>query len=292
MLIYLHQGGAITADPGALEGAFRASSPLRQFSAIFAAFGIKPVYMTLSLLVPWWLRGRSEPDLKATSRAMLAFFLGETFCYVNIFVYHHESGLSEYLHSYGMVVALGFAAYAFLEALDRRVLFTEDQSRSCNLIGLCGGCSRSAEPGCCFVRVFQFVIPACLILAGLPLMVEPSVVSYHTIIWRFPYNYSHALVHQLFELRICPLFAAPLFAASWLALLKRWRSLAWSKVLFSMGMGFLLFGYLRLLLLAPFRDDLVWFDFWEEATELLGVAAVAILIRIFKKGLLVVELPG
>jgi len=278
-----HLGIQTTA---ALPDVFRASSHARQSAALFSAFGIKPVYMTLSLLAAWFLRGRREPDLMSLRRAMLAFFIGEAFCYVNIFAYHHESDLSEYLHSYGMVVALGFAAFAFLEGLERRVLSLDDAGRKCALLGLCGRCGRNDGVDCGVIRLFQYLIPACLVLAGLPLLVEPSPVSYHTLIGRFPYHYVHSAALQLYESRICPLFAAPLLAASWLTLVRRKRqALAWSRVLFSAGLGLLLFSYLRLLLFSPFRDDLVWFDLWEEATELLGVASVAIFLWIFKRGL-------
>jgi hypothetical protein len=45
--------------------------------------------------------------------------------------------------------------------------------------------------------------------------------------------------------------------------------------------GYLGFSYLRLAILTFSRDDIVWFVFWDEATELLLMAALAYLLWVF-----------
>ena len=82
------------------------------------------------------------------------------------------------------------------------------------------------------------------------------------------------------------MLALSLAGVSWLVfVLKRDEPVASAKVWFSAGLGFLSFSIFRLLVYAPFREELVWFEFWEEATELLGVAAVAVVLWVFRKGL-------
>jgi hypothetical protein len=77
------------------------------------------------------------------------------------------------------------------------------------------------------------------------------------------------------------------FAASWLVLLfKRNDPVPWSKFLFAAGLGPLGFGTMRMALLGVFSDDLMWFDTWEEWTELLFVLGVAVVLWIFRHGLL------
>ena len=59
-----------------------------------------------------------------------------------------------------------------------------------------------------------------------------------------------------------------------------------SKLLFAAGMGPLGFSLLRFFLFASFKNNQVWFEFWEEATELLFIAGVGIALWIFRDGLL------
>jgi hypothetical protein len=126
-----------------------------------------------------------------------------------------------------------------------------------------------------------------MILSFIPLTAQPHVVSYNTrILWVF-YNYSNPLVYQLFEIRCCPLFAIPLFAVAFTVLLFRKDDpVAPAKIFFSAGMGYLGFSILRLLLFSPFRDNVVWFTFWEEITELIYVGGVAFVLWLFHRALL------
>ncbi len=271
-----------------MANTFRVSPWYEQLTAVFSGFTLKPLYMLLSLVLAYVLRKRPEADLAALRWAMLSFFAGEFFCYANFFVYGDGSYFFEYLHSYGMVLAFAFGMFAVFEGLDARLLFLSDTQRKCAAASLCRPCAKYAETFCKLRRVFHILIPACIVLALLPPAAQPSSVSYNTLIWRQPYNYSHPVVHQLYEIWFCPAAAIVLFAASWLALsFKKNDAIPWSKVWFSAGLGFFLFAYLRLVIFAPFHENQVWFIFWEEMTEFLGLVTTALVLWIFRKSLLV-----
>jgi len=279
--------------PPELNITLRESPSYEQHLAVFSGFTLKPTYMLAALVLAWLLRKRREPDLAALRWAMLSFFAGEAFCYANFFCFADESRLVEYLHSYGMAVAAGFGAFALFEGFDRRLIRYSDPNAKCAALPLCGPCAKYADAPCGLKRVFQWLIPAAAALACLPLTASPHAVCYDTQIWAARYNYSHPLIYQIYEIWICPLLALGLLGASWLALLfKGERAVLWAKVLCSAGLGFLSFGYLRLMIFAPYRENLVWFQFWEEATEFIGIAAVALVLWVFRRGLFRRASPG
>jgi len=265
---------------------FREATAFEQFIAVQAGFTIKPIYMLLSLALIWVLRRERAADLTALRWSMVFFLLGEVFCYLNYFLYGNYSHLVEYLHSYGMVLAAGFGAYAFFEGADHRVLHFSASRERCAATTLCRPCAKHTNAPCALKRLFHFLIPAAMVLAVLPLTVEPQAVCYDTRIWGIPYNYHHPLVYQFYEVRACPLLTLLLAGVSWLVLLvKRNEPVAWAKVWFAGALGFLVFSVFRLLVFAPFTGELVWFEVWEEVTELLGVAAIAVVLWAFRKGL-------
>jgi rhodanese-related sulfurtransferase len=265
---------------------FREATPFEQFMEVQGGFTLKPIYMLLSLVLIWVLRREQSVDLIALRWSMIFFFLGEFFCYLNFFLFGDDSRLTEYLHSYGMVVAAGFGAYAFFEGVDRRLVRFSAQNERCSAAALCRPCAKHSAAPCAFKRLFQFLIPAFMVLALLPLCAEPQAVCYDTRLWGTPYNYCHPLVYQMYEIYACPLSALLLLGTSWLILLfKKNEAVAAAKMWCAAGLGFLSFSIFRLLLYAPFRDKLLWFEFWEEATELLSIAAVAVVLWAFRKGL-------
>ena len=113
-----------------------------------------------------------------------------------------------------------------------------------------------------------------------------ATVSYNTKIFGTPYNFSHAVLYQIYEIRYCPL-AAVLLLAMALAVLavKRRDPVLWSKVFLAAGVGALGFSFLRLVILQVYRDNLAWFTFWEEVTELLFVAGSGLVLWFFREGL-------
>jgi rhodanese-related sulfurtransferase len=268
---------------------FRESPLDEQWAAVLSGFAVKPFYTLLSLVLAVVLWRRREPDLAAFRWAMVAFFIGENFCAANYLIYGERSILFEHLHSFGMVACFGLAGWAVLEGIDRRILRLSEPGARCAAAGLCHGCSK-ADPSapCGLERVFRFIVPALAVLAIPPLLAEPSTVAYNTKIFGTFYSYTHPGIHQIYEIRFCPAAALFFLGASLLALLfKRREPIAWSKLLFAAGLGPLGFCYLRWVLLAAYREDLVWFAFWEEITELLFIMGAAFVLWTFRKSLLV-----
>jgi hypothetical protein len=212
--------------------------------------------------------------------------VGENFCAANYLVYGEQSVLFEYLHCYGMALCFGLTVFALLEGFDRRLLKLSDTDARCAALGLCHRCIKHADVPCGLQRVFQILIPAAAIVALAPLCVEVVPVSYNTTICGDFYNYSHAAVHQIFEIRYLPVAAAVLLTVS-LALLRpqRHNQLLWSKIFFAAGTGAAGFSYLRMILFHAYRENLVWFAAWEEITELLFIAGVGAVLWIFRDGL-------
>jgi hypothetical protein len=126
-----------------------------------------------------------------------------------------------------------------------------------------------------------------MIVALAPLCAELVPVSYNTTIFGAFYNYSHPIVHQVFEQRYLPVAAFILLGLS-LVLLRPAKQdpMLWSKVFFAAGIGAMGFSFFRLFLLHCYRDNLVWFGAWEEVTELLFVLGVALVLWTFRRALL------
>ena len=265
---------------------FRQSPWYEQWAAFASGFVIKPTYMLLALVLIIILRRQRSPDLLSLRWGLSFFLAGEAFCAGNYLFFNSGSYLFEYLHSFGMVLSFGFTAYAVFEGLDLRMVKYGDPAKRCAALGLCRSCIKYAKTSCGLQRVFLLLIPCHAVLALMLLAAEPKVVSYNTEIFGVFYNYSHPAVYQLFEIRYCPVLAVLLFAASFFVLLlKKSNPVPLSKVLFAAGMGPFGFGMLRLVLFAAYQDNLVWFAFWEEVTELMYVGGVAVIFLIFRQGL-------
>ncbi len=192
----------------------------------------------------------------------------------------------------GMILGISFMLIALLEGTDSRLVHYSSETDKCAALSLCKGCAKYADVPCGLRRVFLLLIPSVMVLAGIPLTALPQMVSYNTTIMGTPYNYSHAIIQQLVEIRYAPL-AAILFLSLALALLalRGSRGVPPSKVLFGIGVGYLTFGLLRLVLLGLFSSNMVWFVFWEEATELLLILAILTVLVVFRDRLLAKD-PG
>ena len=59
----------------------------------------------------------------------------------------------------------------------------------------------------------------------------------------------------------------------------------WSKFFLAAGVGALGFSCFRLVFVQVYRDNLAWFSFWEEVTELIFVVGAALVLWIFRHGL-------
>lgn len=265
---------------------FRPSSLLEQWGAILTGFAVKPFYTLLALIIAVWLWRQKAPELVALRWAMLFFFVGENFCAANYVFYNDSSRLFEYLHSFGMVVCFGLTTYAVMDGVDRRIVKYSDVDGRCAALGLCSRCIKYAAVPCGFQQVFLFLIPAAMVICFMPLSAELLPLSYNTEILGAFYNYSHPVVHQLFEVRYLPVVAIVLLGVSWGILrFGKADAVEWSKVFFAAGVGAIGFSFFRLILLHVYRDHLAWFGFWEEITELLFVIGTGVVLWIFRRGL-------
>jgi rhodanese-related sulfurtransferase len=254
----------------------RPISALEQWLAVLTAFGVKPAYMLLSLVLIIVLWRSAGPDLASLRWGLIGFLGGEAFCAVNYLGCSGQSALMEYLHSYGMVLSFGFTAYAAFEGLDRRLLRYSDPDARCAGLSLCLKCIKYTTAPCGFQRMFLLLIPATLVMAFMPLCVRLKAVSYWTCILGTVFQCSHPLSSQWVEVRYCALAAVALIAAAWAVLLaKGVLGIPLSKVLFAAGLGPLGFGMLRMVLFTAYADNQVWLNVWEEVTELLFIAGVA-----------------
>jgi rhodanese-related sulfurtransferase len=281
----LVSGAGTTLVPGA--GCYRESSPFAQWTAVLTGFVIKPFYMFLALGIAIFLWRSRRPELVALRWGLLFFFLGELACAVNYLSFHDDSFLTEFLHSYGMVLCFAFTTWAVFEGADRWLIRYSDAAKTCAALPLCRECIKhNLGVPCGLRRMFYMMIPAAIIMAFMPLTAPFQTDSYNTEILGTFYNYSHPVIYQVYEIRLLPVAAIALMVVSLGALIfMAGDAVAWSKFFFAAGMGALGFSMLRLFILAPYHDNQVWFTSWEELTELLFVVGVAVVLWLFRRGL-------
>lgn len=268
---------------------FRESSWLEQWAVVLTGFGVKPLYTIISLVLFIILWRQTSPDLAALRWAMLCFFIGENFCAANYLIFNDRSHLSEYLHSLGMVFCFGLTTFALLEAIDHRLVKYSDAESRCAALSLCRRCIKYADAPCGLRRTFLFLIPALMVLCGVPLAADFTLTAYNTRILGTFYSWGHPVVYQIFEIRYLPAAALGLLSASLAVLMfKRHDAVQWSKLFLAAGLGALGFSFFRLALVQIYRDNLVWYSFWEEITELIFVAGAGLVLWLFRHGLFVV----
>lgn len=265
---------------------FRPASRWEQTVAVFTGFFVKPLYMFLSLVIAVVLWRQRALDLLALRWAMLAFFVGEAFCAVNYLTTGDRSALLEYLHSYGMVLCFSLTMFALLEGLDLRLVRYSDPQARCAAVALCHRCIKHVDAPCGLQRTFLLMIPAAMVLCGMPFCAELLPGSYNTRIFGTFYSYGHPVLCQLFEIRYLPGAALVLLTLAWIALrFNATSGVWWSKLFFAAGSGALGFALFRLILLQVYRDNQVWYAGWEEFTELLFVLSLGLVLWIFRQGL-------
>lgn len=264
----------------------------KQSALVVAVFGFKPLYMILALgtlALSWRERSSAWWALQAS---LIAFLLGEFFCWINILFYNDEALILEYLHSLFMVFCLGFLFYSIMEAVDKDLLHFSSPNARCAMVGVCKNCIKAQLnfPRLCLLRrLFKWMIPLTALVALMPLIAPPLNFSFKTQVFGFPRTLNHLMPIQWYELRFSSITALVLMIASWLALILPSRqpglnqnSLLVSKVLLSAAAGYLGFSMMRLIFASFYRELLVWFVFWEELTELIlivGILVVVLLIR-------------
>ena len=265
---------------------FRESPRLEQWAVAVTGLGVKPFYTVLSLALVVVLWRQKAADLAALRWAMLSFFIGENCCAINYLVFGNRSFLFEYLHSLGMVLCFGLTTFALLEAADHRLLKFSDAESKCAALPLCRRCVKYAEVACGLKRTFLFLILALMVLCAMPLSAGFVTVAYNTKVLGTSDTFSHPVVYQIYETRFLPVVALGLLAASLAALtLKKEDPVLWSKLFLAAGVGALGFSFFRLILVQVFREELGWFSFWEEVTELIFVVGAALVLWLFRHGL-------
>lgn len=264
----------------------RPMSVFEQWLAVLIAFGVKPIYMLLTFALIVWLWRRRATDLVALRWGLIWFWVGETGCSIDYLFYARGSDFWEYFHGFGMAAGFAFIAYAALEGIDNRVIKFSPAKERCAALGLCRACMKTADAPCGLKRLFALMIPALAVVALMPLSGGYVLDSYDAVILGSTTHYHHLMTSQLFELRFCPLLAAGLMVAAWLALMfKRHDPVQTSKAILAAGLGPMGFGILRMIFVATFRDRLVWFDAWEELTELVSIFSIAAVLWVFRQSL-------
>ncbi len=275
----VYENGAVVGLP------FRPMPRLDQWLVVVTSFGLKPLYMTLSLawmLVLW--RNR-RPDGRLLFWSMALFLVGEAFCAVNYLMFHDDSYVTEYLHGLGMVYAFGLAAGAFLETMDERFMHVSDRGRRCVALPLCGDCAKFHPVPCRLRRIGLFAIPATALLAVLPLTAPTVFTSYLAMILGSPNHYRHPGLVQTFELGFAPLFALGFFSVSFLTLWSdQTHDFRRPKAWYAAGLGFLGFSLFRTVLFGVFDQDLGLATNWEEWTETLFILGVGWILWVFRIG--------
>jgi hypothetical protein len=261
----------------------QAMSRGEQAAQVVAGLYVKPLYMLLSLALIIWLWGKTARGMAALFWGLSAFLVGEIFCAINFITYKHTSIFSEYIHSYGMAIAFGFIAYALLEIVDGRILHINHGR--CAMHELCQTCKRVTPLHCAARRISMLTVTMTSMLAFLPLSASSAPKSYLTELFGFPYSYARFDLYQWYEMRALPLFALMFFTAAFIPLLnsKNDPIPRWTKILFSAGFGALGFSLFRLALASIFANDLVWFEFWEEFTELMFTSAAGFVLWQFRE---------
>lgn len=232
----------------------------QQAAQVAAGLYIKPAYMLITVLLIVILWSQTVRPMRALFWGVIAFLAGEAFCAVNFIAYQHESILSEYMHSYGMVLAFGFMAYALLEVFDLRFHWGNNPTAS--------------------RRAGMFAALMTSILVFLPLTVPVSPTNYQTELFGFDYAYARFDFYQWYEARALPILAFACLIAAWIVMLfnKNTSIPQTAKALFSAGVGALGFSTFRVVLGALYANQLVWFEFWEETTELMMVISVVFIL--------------
>lgn len=243
------------------------------------AFFIKPLYMTLALVIVFLLRRRTGEELIAIRWGLVLFFLGELACALNYLLYRDNGQLLDYWHNYGMVCAFALFSYALMAFLDERCLHYSNPEKRCALLPLCGGCYKQNGINCSLLTLFLYLLPALAAAAAMPLAAPLGRRLYSEMVLGSPVLFDHTVTSQLIEVRFFPLMAmAFLLAAFVLLLIRREKSFNAAKVFVALGLGLLAFSLMRFLLGWGFAGQPHWADIWEELTEFMFIIIILRLV--------------
>lgn len=268
-----------------------ATVPLRpltgfqEFMEIFAGFVIKPGYMLLSLVLIVLLWKHRSRELALIRWGVVAFLAGEIACYVNVFGYDGRSDGWELLHGFGMLVLNVLVPWGLWTFVDEHFLRFSNPQATCTAQRLCGKCWKHEPVSCVIQRMFLFLIPALGSLAVLPLTAPLRPLHVRMDLYGTDWLHQVSLLELFVELRLYTGLALGFLVVAlvFTALGRRWVHRA--TLPFFAGFGLLTFPFLRFVLLEAYRDLPVWADFWEEATEFIALAGLAVFLWVFRRQL-------
>jgi hypothetical protein len=266
----------VKAPANETEAAARVVLSLFEQIVITASAAIvKPLYQLLSLLIVILLWKRTDTDLVAIRRAVLAFFIGENACAINYLFFHESSLLMELLHNYGMVLCFGLVVYSVMEAFDKRFFHFSERNKKCALLPLCGRCYKYGSRSCNLRLLFLIVIPATGVLAAIPLTGLLGAPLYAGKVFGSSVIFGHPFLYQVLDIRIYPLASLIPIAVSFILLLMQAENgFHFAKIFFAMGIGLLGFSLMRFFFFWGYQNNPLWADAWEEITELLFIALI------------------
>ncbi|MBI2570162.1 MAG: hypothetical protein HYV63_24430 [Candidatus Schekmanbacteria bacterium] len=257
-----------------------------QLMVVASGYVLKPAYMLLCAVLIAILRRRGQaPDLGRLSLALEAFLAGEAACAANYLAFAGQSVPLELLHGLGMAVMCMLLPMATFELLDSRVVQYTDRSRVCSFQRLCSVCTKRDNVPCGLHKLFLFAAGSLPVLALMPLSVP--LVPAHRVVWVFgtAVRFDLSMPVLIAELRAYPLIAV---VALLTAAVRAWpghHAAAAARWPFFLGFGLLSYALFRFVLVAAYRDQPHWANFWEEATELLVILAVAVCLWTFGRQL-------
>ncbi|MFA6033994.1 MAG: hypothetical protein WC889_13930 [Myxococcota bacterium] len=266
---------------------------LEQVIATGSGFVLKPAYMIAMFVMVLYLRKVRDIDLKQLRAGVAVFLLGEVFCAID---YLFASGTSipmQWLHGFGMVVGTAMICLGFVTMLDERVLFFSDQSRPCAVGRFCRNCKKMEGGRCPFEWLFVFAALSLAVMCLMPLCSPLATTEQTAMVFGTPVCQSSPAELLFFEMRVYPIAALLLFVVSAVVILvRKHEPVRAAKYTFSLATGFFIYGLLMYVLQYCYRDNLVWATFWEEVTEFMMTAGLALFLWIFRSQLGVEKRTG
>ncbi len=253
-----------------------------QLVAFASGFVIKPAYMLLMLYVIWHLHGKAGHDLRILKYGIAVFLVGESFCAINYLFFGDESHLIDWVHGSAMAVGLSIIMLGFICFFDDRMIFYSDSGKRCALTGFCRSCRKYSEASCGLEKIFTFFAFALSTVSLMPLLSPLVPIRQEVIIFEKETLYYYSMFEQVFDLRVYPVAAFALLAASAVILWAMKDSpVRVSKYPFVFGAGFFVFSFFRYIFLYCYKDQVIWRVFWEEFTELLLVVGILVFLFTF-----------
>jgi hypothetical protein len=216
------------------------------------------MFLCVAILLTTW--GRGALSGRSLFWGISALLTGELICGVTFFAFRRELIVSEHIHSYGMMLEYSFIAFALFDLLHKR--FIPDLNRVRPLYAFAAG-----------MGVFASFLPS---------NISTIPTGYQADLYGFPYTYARFEFNLWVESHFLPLASLTFFTFALFSALTSNQTLL-PRVFLSAGFGLLAFSIVRLSLGALFAERLVWFEFWEEAIQLLVISTVAFLLWQFKR---------